>query len=282
MFWPTSMPPTRSPSALDRLTPDALGPAPVDDQSLAARPRRLRRTSALREMVAETSLLPSQLMQPLFISETAGEPQPLEALGGQSRWPIAHAGRIAESVASSGVRSVILFGLPATKDAVGTSAADPSGPVPQAIRAMRQAVPKLVIAADVCLCEYTDHGHCGVVHADDVANDATLVRLAMAAVAYADAGADIVAPSAMMDGQIGAIRRALDAAGHQRVLILSYAAKYASAFYGPFREAVASAPSFGDRRGYQMDPRNRREALREMYLDAREGADMLMVKPAGC
>jgi porphobilinogen synthase len=233
-------------------------------------------------MVAETALSASQLMQPLFIVDANGEPQPLDALPGQHRWPVSHADSVAEGVRTSGVRSVILFGLPATKDAVGSSASDPRGPVPRAIAAMRRAVPDLVIAADVCLCEYTDHGHCGIVAGDDVANDATLERLASAAVTYADAGADVVAPSAMMDGQVIAIRQALDAAGHLDVSILSYAAKYASAFYGPFREAVASAPSFGDRRGYQMDSRNRREAMREMLIDVREGADMIMVKPAGC
>jgi porphobilinogen synthase len=176
-----------------------------------------------------------------------------------------------------------LFGLPARKDATGSAAWDPAGPVPQAIAAIKRQAPDLIVIADVCLCEYTDHGHCGVLQpaSGAVENDATLPLLAQAAVAYADAGADIVAPSAMMDGQVAAIRAALDRAGHQETAILAYAAKFASAFYGPFREAAGSTPQFGDRRAYQMDPANGREALREVALDAEEGADLLMVKPAG-
>src|SRR5689334_17270299 len=209
MFSPTSMPKTGSNGAHDRLTPAPLLPAPLTrepsaEPGLTLRPRRLRRTAGLRELAAETTLLASQLMQPLFIVDGGGDPQPLEALAGQARWPVSHAESVAESIAASGVRSVILFGLPATKDAAGTSASDPHGPVPRAIRAMRRAMPDLVIAADVCLCEYTDHGHCGIVVDNAVANDATLHRLASAAVAYADAGADVVAPSAMMDGQVAA------------------------------------------------------------------------------
>ena len=251
----------------------------------AERPRRLRRTPALRALVRETSVRPSDLILPLFFSAVLDEPKPIASMPGVSQHPVAHAARIAREVTSLGLGGVILFGLPKTKDARGESGADPNGPVPTAIRAMKDATPGLVVMADVCVDEYTDHGHCGILrtHADgtvDVDNDATLDVLARIAVEYARAGADVIAPSDMMDGRVGKLRTALDGAGHEEAAILSYAVKYASAFYGPFREAADCAPKFGDRASYQMDPANSREALREARLDEEEGADMLMVKPA--
>jgi porphobilinogen synthase len=191
------------------------------------------------------------------------------------------AAALAKEAEAAGVGGVILFGIPATKDETGSSAWDPTGPVPEAIRAIRVAAPELVVWADVCLCEYTSHGHCGVLDGDRVDNDATLPLLARAAEAYADAGADVIAPSDMMDGRVGAIRKALDAAGHAELAICSYSAKYASGYYGPFREAAESTPAFGDRRTHQMDPANARQALVEVRRDLEEGADMVMVKPAG-
>lgn len=249
---------------------------------MTRRPRRLRASAGLRDLVSETRLEPGRMAHPLFVRAGSGFERPIASLPGHAqRSPDRIAADVDEAIAL-GVSTFLLFGIPEAKDPTGSGASDERGPVPCAIAAIRARDPGAVVIADVCLCEYTSHGHCGVLDArNDVDNDATLPLLAGAAVAYANAGADIVAPSAMMDGQVAAIRAALDAAGHSRVAILSYAVKYASAFYGPFREAAESAPAHGDRRGYQMDPRNAREALREARLDAQEGADMLMVKPAG-
>jgi porphobilinogen synthase len=249
----------------------------------AVRMRRLRRTAALRSMVRETALSVDDFIHPLFIASGSGFEKAIETMPGHAQRSVDRLDAELDELLALNIPSVLLFGIPATKDARGTAAADAAGPVPRAIRALKKRAPDLVVVADVCLCEYTDHGHCGVLvdASGNVRNDETLALLGAAAVAYADAGADVVAPSAMMDFQVSAIRAALDAAGHTEVPILSYAAKYASAFYGPFRAAAESTPTFGDRRGYQMDPANRREAMREVELDVAEGADMLMVKPAG-
>jgi porphobilinogen synthase len=242
--------------------------------------RRLRSSEALRRMVRETRLSRDQLVMPLFVRHGGGAPEPIASMPGCARHAIESLVEEARGVASAGVPAVILFGIPARKDAQGSEAYDPEGIVPRAIRALKKEVPGLLVWADVCLCEYTDHGHCGVIEEGEVRNDATLPLLARAAAAYADAGADVIAPSDMMDGRVAAVRAALDAGGHETVPIVSYAAKYASAFYGPFREAAGSTPAFGDRRGYQMDPANADEALREVALDIEEGADVVMVKPA--
>jgi porphobilinogen synthase len=217
---------------------------------------------------------------PIFVVSGTGVEEPIGALPGHSRLSPDRAAELAHDLAGLGVRGVLLFGIPPTKDAFGSGATDPSGPVPRAIHAIRETGLEIAVAADVCLCEYTTHGHCGVLDGDQVDNDATLRLLAEAAVAYATAGADVVAPSAMMDGQVAALRAALDQAGRTSTAVMAYASKAASAFYGPFREAAGSTPAFGDRRSYQMDPANHREALRELQLDAAEGADILMVKPA--
>jgi porphobilinogen synthase len=243
------------------------------------RMRRIRQSETLRRMVRETRLSPDNLVMPLFVKE-AGAPEPIPSMPGCARHTLASLVEEARGVAAAGVGAVILFGLPARKDSRGSSGYDPEGIVPRAIRALKSEVPALSVWADVCLCEYTDHGHCGVVADGRVQNDATLPLLARAATVYADAGADVIAPSDMMDGRVAAIRAALDAAGRTETPIVSYAAKFASAFYGPFREAADSAPAFGDRRGYQMDPANAVEALREIALDIDEGADIVMVKPA--
>jgi porphobilinogen synthase len=243
------------------------------------RGRRLRRTPALRALARETRLSPDQLVAPLFACDGNGLREPIGALPGHARLSPDLAAAEAESLHRLGVRSVLLFGIPASKDATGSGAWDPAGPVPSAIRAIKARVPDMTVWADVCMCEYTDHGHCGVLSGTGVDNDATLPLLSRAAVAYAEAGADVVAPSDMMDGRVAAIRAALDDAGHADTVIVSYAVKYASAFYGPFREAAGSTPQFGDRRGYQMDPPNVREAVREAIADVEEGADMVMVKP---
>ena len=247
---------------------------------LKQRPRRLRRSGAMRALVRETRLAPQQLVMPMFVIEGHDREQPIPSLPGHSRLSADRAVAVARDLATLGVGGVLLFGIPEVKDDDGRAAADPRGPVAATLRALREAGLPLVLAADVCLCEYTTHGHCGVVVDGEVDNDATLPLLAEAAVAYAEAGADLVGPSGMMDGQVAAIREGLDDAGHQGTAIVAYASKAASAFYGPFREAAGSAPAFGDRRGYQMDFANGREALREMELDAAEGADILMVKPA--
>lgn len=249
------------------------------------RPRRLRRTPGLRSLVRETRVTPGDLILPLFFSEMLDSPRPIATMPGVAQLPVSAAAAEARRARALGLGGVLLFGLPRTKDAVGTSAYDPDGPVARAVSEMKAAVPELVVMTDVCVDEYTDHGHCGLLRTRsdgtiEVDNDATLEVLARAAVTHARAGADVVAPSDMMDGRVGAIRRALDGDGHSDVALLSYAVKYASAFYGPFRDAADCAPKFGDRSGYQMDPGNAREALRETRLDEEEGADMLMVKPA--
>jgi porphobilinogen synthase len=248
---------------------------------LPIRPRRLRRTAALRALVRETRLHPSMLVAPLFVQPGSGRREPIGSMPGQARLTPDLAAKEATRLAHLGVGGVILFGVPAAKDAIGSGASAEDGIVQDAFRRIRALELPLVTIADTCLCEYTDHGHCGPLATDgNVDNDAALVRLAETAVAQARAGADIVAPSAMMDGQVGAIREALDAEGFGQTAIMAYASKHASAFYGPFREAADSAPAFGDRRGYQMDPANGREAIREMSLDVAEGADILLVKPA--
>ncbi len=242
--------------------------------------RRFRATPALRSLVRETTLEPGDLVAPLFVCHGEKVRRPISSMPGHSQLSVDEAVREAAELARLGVGGVILFGIPEKKDAVGSEGYAKDGIVPRALRALKASAPGLLLWADVCLCEYTDHGHCGVLAGDRVDNDKSLPLLAKAAVAYAEAGADIVAPSDMMDGRVGAIRRALDAGGLLETPIVSYAAKYASAFYGPFREAAESAPQFGDRRAYQMDPSNGDEALREVALDLEEGADMVMVKPA--
>ncbi|MCI0582113.1 MAG: porphobilinogen synthase [Chloroflexi bacterium] len=244
------------------------------------RPRRLRTSAAIRALVRETRLTAGQLIAPLFVIEEPGRREPIEALLGHARLGPDLVAEEARRLAELGVGGVLLFGIPRQKDRIGEAAASAAGPVPTALRAIRALDLPLVLAADVCLCEYTTHGHCGVLAGEQVDNDRTLPRLSNAAVAYAGAGADIVAPSAMADGQVGAIREALNGAGFADTAILAYAAKHASALYGPFRKAAGSAPAFGNRRTYQMDPANAREAIRELALDAAEGADLLMVKPA--
>ena len=245
------------------------------------RPRRLRRTAALRALVRETHLHASQLVLPLFARSGTKVRREIASMPGTAQSSVDELLRDAERAARAGVGGVIMFGIPDTKDASGSSSWDARGPVQSALRALAKELPGLVRIADVCLCEYTDHGHCGVLRNGQVDNDATLPLLARAAVSFADAGADIVAPSDMMDGRVGAVREALDGAGHVDTAILSYAAKFASALYGPFREAAESTPQSGDRRGYQMDSANADEAVREARLDIEEGADIVMVKPAG-
>jgi porphobilinogen synthase len=244
------------------------------------RTRRLRSGPALRRLVRETRLDPASFIQPIFVVSGRDRREPIGAMPGQARLSPDLAVAYAREIAGAGVGGLLLFGIPDAKDPLGAAAADPAGPVPETLRRLRDANLPIVLAADVCLCEYTSHGHCGILDGERIANDSSLAPLAAAAVAYADAGAEIVAPSAMLDGQVGAIRAALDSAGHERTAILAYAAKHASALYGPFRDAAGSAPAFGDRRSYQMEAANGREALREMRLDAAEGADILMVKPA--
>ena len=246
----------------------------------ALRLRRLRRTPELRALARETRLAPAALVCPLFVRPGEGIREPIGSMPGQFRLSVDQLVAECADLATRGVGGVLLFGLPESKDAAGSGAWAPDGIVQRAIRALRDDGSPLVVAADVCLCEYTDHGHCGVLEDGRVANDPTLELLARSAVSLAEAGADVVAPSAMMDGQVAAIRRALDGEGRSETPIVAYAAKYASSFFGPFREAADSAPRSGDRRGYQMDPPNGREALREMAADLAEGADVLMVKPA--
>ncbi len=242
--------------------------------------RRLRRGQKLRDLVAETTLTVNDLLYPMFVVEGSGVRQPIPSMPGIDRFSVDRLVEECKAVADLGIPAVMFFGIPDKKDALGRGAYADNGIVPKALRAVRRAVPELLLVPDVCLCEYTDHGHCGIVEKNDVHNDATLELLAKAALAYAKAGADMVAPSDMMDGRVEAIREALDEAGFEHLPIMSYAAKYASAFYGPFRDAAESAPQFGDRRSYQMDPRNGAEALREVALDIEEGADIIMVKPA--
>ena len=242
--------------------------------------RRLRRTPALRSLVSEHAVRPSNLVLPLFVSEADADVVEVASMPGVSRWPVDRVAEPVEVAAGAGVGAVLLFGIPARKDAEGSTASTDDGVVQRAVRGLRSDGFSGVVVTDVCLCEYTDHGHCGLL-ADDgrVLNDETLTRLGATAVSHARAGADVVAPSAMIDGQVAAIRAALDACGFQDVAILSYSVKYASAFYGPFRDAAGGAPRFGDRRSHQMDPANAREAHREHAVDVAEGADMLMVKP---
>jgi porphobilinogen synthase len=245
------------------------------------RPRRLRRTAALRRLVRETRLSADQFILPLFVRAGEGIRTPIEAMPGVAQTSIDEMLVDAREAVAAGVGGVLLFGIPERKDAQGSSAWDDAGPVQQAVRALKRDCPSLVVITDVCLCEYTDHGHCGVLRDGDVDNDATLELLAREAVSHARAGADIVAPSDMMDGRVGVIRSALDEHGYAGTPILSYAAKFAGAFYGPFREAAESTPKSGDRRGYQMDAANGDESMREVWADIDEGADMVMVKPAG-
>jgi len=244
------------------------------------RPRRLRRTALLREFARETDLSPADLIYPLFVVPGRQVRQEIGSMPGQFNLSVDEAVGEARETRALGIPAVLLFGIPETKDAKASGAYDDDGIVQRAARALKKEVPDLLVITDVCLCEYTDHGHCGVVEAEEIVNDASLELLAKTAVSQARAGADVVAPSDMMDGRVGAIRKALDSARLSSIPILSYAAKYASAFYGPFREAVQSTPSFGDRRSHQMDPANVREALREVELDIEEGADMVMIKPA--
>ena len=242
--------------------------------------RRFRRTASLRSLLAETRLDVRDFVYPLFVCEGEGVERPLEGLPGIAQRSVDRVVAEAADAHALGVRSVLLFGVPDEKDDVGSGGYDDNGIVQTAVRALRAAVPNLVLITDVCLCEYTTHGHCGVVEGGDVVNDASVELLARTAVSHAEAGASVVAPSDMMDGRIGAVRAALDGEGFEHVPIVAYAAKYASAFYGPFREVAHSAPAFGDRRSYQLDPPNRREALRECALDVEEGADALIIKPA--
>jgi len=242
--------------------------------------RRLRRTQALRELVRETDLAPAHLVQPLFVMAGEGVREEIASMPGIERYSISELVAEATELQAAGIRAVILFGIPAQKDDVGSGAYDDEGVVQMAVRALKEAHPDLLVIADVCLCEYTSHGHCGVVRDGEVDNDVTLELLAKTAISLAAAGADVVAPSDMMDGRVGTIRHQLDEEGHADVPIIAYSAKYASAFYGPFRDAAESTPEFGDRRGYQMNPANADEALREVGLDLEEGADMVMVKPA--
>jgi porphobilinogen synthase len=244
------------------------------------RPRRLRSNPALRSLVRETRLSPAQLVAPLFVVSGRRRRDEIASLKGHARLSSDLALAEAERLAGLGVGGILLFGIPDSKDDRGETAADEKGPVPETLRMLKAEKIPLALAADVCLCEYTTHGHCGVLDGDRIDNDASLPLLAEAAIAYAQSGADIVAPSAMMDGQVGAIRSGLMEAGLKETAIFAYATKHASSFYGPFREAAGSAPSFGDRKSYQMDPANGREAMRELELDAKEGADVLMVKPA--
>ncbi len=244
------------------------------------RPRRLRRTAAIRAMVRETTLAAEDLIYPLFVVPGEGVREPIASLPGICHLSADEAVKEAQTAHALGIKSVIVFGLPEYKDEVGSSAWDMNSPVQQSMMRIKAALPDMVIVADTCMCEYTSHGHCGCLSGHDVDNDPTLELLARTAVSQAEAGADIIAPSDMMDGRVAAIRSALDAAGFQHVPIMSYTVKYASAYYGPFRDAADSAPQFGDRRSYQMDPANAREAMKEVELDLAEGADIIMVKPA--
>ena len=244
------------------------------------RPRRLRRTETFRAMIRETRLAPEQMIYPLFVLPGKGVREPVPSMPGVFRLSVDQLAAEARDCLSLGVRSVLLFGLPEKKDGLGSGAYARNGIVQQAIRELKNRAPEMTVVTDVCLCEYTDHGHCGCLAGEEVDNDATLELLARTALSHAQAGADMVAPSDMMDGRVSEIRTALDEENFHNVPIMSYAVKYASAFYGPFRDAAECAPQFGDRRGYQMDPANSREALREATLDVDEGADILMVKPA--
>jgi porphobilinogen synthase len=244
------------------------------------RMRRMRQGDRLRGLVRETHLNIEQLIYPLFVAEDIAEPHEISSMPGIMQWPLEELGREVERVAELGIPAVLLFGIPSIKDEVGSQAYAEQGIIQRAIRNIKAIAPQLVVMTDVCLCEYTSHGHCGVIHNGTVQNDESLELLARMALSHVEAGADLIAPSDMMDGRVGAIRRALDERGFNSTPIMAYSAKYASGFYGPFREAAGSAPQFGDRRSYQMDPANVREALREIDLDIAEGADIVMVKPA--
>jgi len=244
------------------------------------RMRRTRQNEQLRGLIRETHLEASQLIYPLFIAEGLTEPREVPSMPGIMQWSLEHVGREAEHIASLGIPAVLLFGLPNEKDEVGSQAYAAQGIIQRAIRRLKAEVPDLLVITDVCLCEYTSHGHCGIIANGDVQNDESLKLLAQMALSHVEAGADMVAPSDMMDGRVGAIRNTLDEHGYSQLPIMAYSAKYASGFYGPFRDAAGSAPQFGDRRSYQMDPANVREAIREIDLDIAEGADIVMVKPA--
>ena len=248
--------------------------------NLARRPRRLRRTDAIRGLVRETHLTADSFIYPLFVCEGQGVRREVSSMPGVYQLSVDEAVTEAAAARADGVPAVLLFGLPAGKDANGSLAADPEAPVQSAVRALKRAVPDLVVITDVCLCEYTSHGHCGILDGEEILNDVTVGHLAQVALSHAAAGADFVAPSDMMDGRVAAIRQTLDERGFERVGIMSYSAKYCSAFYGPFRDAADSAPQFGDRRSHQMDPANVAEALREVELDLAEGADIIIMKPA--
>jgi porphobilinogen synthase len=248
--------------------------------NLIHRPRRLRRRAAIRSLVRETRLVPDNFLYPLFAIPGEGRRKEVGSMPGVYQLSVDEIVKEAAAAKAEGVPGVLLFGLPEAKDPAGSGAADPEGPVQSAVRAIKRDVPGMLVVTDVCLCEYTSHGHCGIVDGEEIVNDATVEELARAALSHAAAGADIVAPSDMMDGRVGRIREKLDLAGFSQVAIMAYAAKYCSAFYGPFREAADSAPAFGDRRSHQMDPANVEEALREVALDLDEGADIVMVKPA--
>lgn len=264
----------------------------IQNKPPALRPRRLRRTPALRRMVRETRLSPDDFIYPLFIRHGQDIQQPIRSMPGQYQWSIDRAVQEVRRAHGLGIPAVILFGIPESKDACGSENYNPQGIIPRAIRAIKDAVPEIMVISDMCFCEYTDHGHCGIINqrGDEhhnphlpegyLLNDPTLELLRQASVVHAEAGVDIIAPSGMMDGMVGAIRAGLDSAGLEQVIVMSYAAKFASGFYGPFRDAAESPPQFGDRSEYQMDPANAREALKEVALDVAEGADMLMVKPA--
>jgi porphobilinogen synthase len=248
--------------------------------TLARRPRRLRRSESIRALVRETRLSPDCFVYPLFVCEGQGVRREISSMPGVHQLSVDEAVKEAAAAKADGVPGVLLFGLPASKDSTGSLAADPEAPVQSAVRALKREMPDLIVITDVCLCEYTSHGHCGILDGEEIVNDITVAHLVQAALSHAVAGADFVAPSDMMDGRVAAIRQALDERGFERVGIMSYAAKYCSAFYGPFREAADSAPQFGDRRSHQMDPANVDEALREVEIDLHEGADIIMVKPA--
>ena len=248
--------------------------------ALTRRPRRLRRSEAIRSLVRETRLTPDCFILPLFICEGRGVRREVSSMPGVCQLSVDEAVKEAAAAKADGVLGVLLFGLPDSKDATGSKASDPDAPVQNAVRALKREVPDLIVITDVCLCEYTSHGHCGILEGEEILNDVTVAHVADAALSHAVAGADIVAPSDMMDGRVAAIRTLLDERGLDRVAIMSYAAKYCSAFYGPFRDAADSAPQFGDRRSHQMDPANVEEALREVETDLEEGADIIMVKPA--
>jgi porphobilinogen synthase len=246
----------------------------------ATRMRRLRRTKTLRDLVRETELSPQHLIQPLFVVAGEGVREQVPSMPGIDRFSINEVVAEATELEAAGIKATILFGIPSSKDELASGAYDDEGVIQMAVRALKEAHPEFLVITDVCLCEYTSHGHCGFVRDGEVDNDITLELLAKTAISHADAGADAVAPSDMMDGRIGAIRHQLDEEGHANTPIIAYSAKYASAFYGPFRDAAESTPEFGDRHGYQMDPANAREAVREVRLDIEEGADMVMIKPA--